>query len=141
MQRAPKIGDTAEIRFVVDRTQVIEFADDQMPAVLSTPALIGVLERTARTALAPLLAPNERTVGVQIEVRHLAPTGLGEEVVCQARVIHVEGKLVTFQIEARDGHERIARGLHRRAVIRTDRFAARLKRKQATRRDAGAATS
>lgn len=127
-----KIGDQAEVQFVVDRSHAIEFADEQMPAVLSTPSLVGFLERAARLTLAPQLAPEESSVGAAIEVRHLAPTPLGERVVCRARVIHVEGRQVTFQVEAFDSHERIARGMHKRSVIRIERFAARLQRKQAT---------
>jgi len=129
MKSTPKVGDQAEIRFVVDPTHVIDFADARMPAVLSTPCLIGFLERAARTALAPLLDDGESSVGIQIDVQHLAPTPPGQEVVCRARVIHVDGRVITFQVEAFDASERIARGLHKRSVIRTDRFAARLLRK------------
>jgi len=130
MKASPKIGDTAEIEFVVDTPHVIDFADDQMPAVLSTPNLIGFLERTARKALTPVLAAGERSVGVHIDVRHLAATPPGQRVVCTARVIHVEGLTVSFQVEARDEKELIARGLHKRRVIQAERFAARLRRKQ-----------
>jgi predicted thioesterase len=68
---------------VVEQKHVIDFATDGMPAVLSTPNLIGLLERTAREALSPLLEANERTVGMEIEVRHLAPTPLGAKVTCR----------------------------------------------------------
>ena len=97
-----------------------------MPAVLATPRLIGLLERTARVAVAPFLAANERTVGVEIELRHLAPTGLGATVTCLARVISSDGPFVTYQIEAREQDELIARGTHKRAVIQVDKFAGRL---------------
>ncbi|MCU0977835.1 MAG: thioesterase family protein [Pirellulaceae bacterium] len=130
MKAPPKIGDTAEIEFVVEASHVIDFADAQMPAVLSTPCLIGFLERTARKALTPVLEVGERSVGVHVDVRHLAPTPPGHRVVCTARVIHVEGSVVSFQIEARDDKELIARGLHKRRVILAERFAARLRRKE-----------
>ncbi len=129
MKSRPKIGATGELRVVVDRELVIDFADGGMPAVLSTPRLIGLLERTAREALQPFLEPDERTVGVEIELRHLAPTPMGQTVTCTARVIHVDGPQATFQIEARDEHEIIARGLHKRAVIRVEAFARRVARK------------
>ena len=103
-----------------------------MPAVLSTPRLIGLFERTAREALETFLEPNERTVGIEIELRHLAPTPLGKSVTCTARVIHAEGAQVTFQIEARDEQEIIARGLHKRAVIRVEDFARRVAGKAAS---------
>ena len=100
-----------------------------MPAVLSTPQLIGLLERTARQSLAPLLEANERTVGIEIELRHLAPTPVGQTVTCTSRVIHAEGREVSFHLEARDAHEIIARGSHRRAIIRVESFARRVQAK------------
>jgi predicted thioesterase len=125
----PKIGTAGELQFVVEQKHCIDFATDGMPAVLSTPQLIGLLERTARQTLAPFLESDERSVGVEIELRHLAATPLGARVTCATRVIHVEGAKVDFQIEARDAHELIARGLHKRAVIRIETFARRMKRK------------
>ena len=129
MKSLPRIGTASELQFVVEQKHVIDFATDGMPAVLSTPNLIGLLERTAREALAPFLEPDERSVGAEVELRHFAPTPLGQRVTCTARVIQVEAKEVTFQIEARDQHELIARGLNKRAVIRIGSFAGRLHRK------------
>ena len=129
MKSAPKIGTLGETTFVVEEKHCIEFATDGMPAVLSTPNLIGLLERIAREALAPLLEPDERTVGMEIELRHLAPTPVGQRVTCTARVIHAEKTEVTFQVEARDEQELIARGIHKRAVIRVESFAKRVKSK------------
>jgi predicted thioesterase len=100
-----------------------------MPAVLSTPKLIGLIERTARESLYPFLDENERTVGVELEIRHLAATPPGQQVVITTRVIHTEGKLVDFQFEVRDQHQVIARGLHKRAVINVESFARRLAKK------------
>ena len=131
MKHAPKIGTSGELQFVVEQKHVIDFATDGMPAVLSTPNLIGLLERTARQTLAPYLEPDERTVGAEIELRHFAPTPIGQQVTCTARVVHAEGKEVTFQLEARDQQELIARGLHKRAVIRVESFARRVQRKSA----------
>ena len=129
MKSVPRIGATGELQFVVEQKHVIDFATDGMPAVLSTPNLIGWLERTARETLAPLLEADERTVGAEIDLRHFAPTPLGQRVTCSARVILAEGREITFQIEARDQHELIARGLHKRAVVRVESFARRVERK------------
>jgi len=130
MKSRPRIGTVGELKFVVEERHVIDFANDGMPAVLSTPNLIGLLERTAREALQPFLEPNERTVGVEIDIRHLAPTPLGQTVTCTARVIQAEGLSVTLQIEARDEHEMIARGIHKRMVVRVESFARRVARKE-----------
>ncbi len=132
MKARPKIGTAGELKFIVGPEHVIDFATDGMPAVLSTPRLIGLLERTAREALLPFLEAGERTVGAEIDLRHLAPTPLGQTVTCTARVVHAEGAQITFHVEARDEHEIIARGQHKRAVIRVESFARRVARKSAS---------
>jgi predicted thioesterase len=101
-----------------------------MPAILATPWLIAHLEYAARDAIAPCLEEHERSVGTFIEVEHLAPVPEGLTVTCRARVIHVNAQVVTFQVDAHDGVEPIARGIHRRRVIDIDRFARRVERKK-----------
>lgn len=61
-----------EQRFMVEHRYAIYFATDGMPAVLSTPWLIWFLEQAARAAVLPFLEPDESTMGMEIEVRHLA---------------------------------------------------------------------
>jgi predicted thioesterase len=129
MRALPSIGTTNETRFVVEHTQAIEFAGAGMPAVLSSPALMASLERAARESLVPFLEPGENSVGTEIELRHLAPTPPGDLVICTARIIQIAGATVSFQVEARDTHEIIARGFHRRQVISVDRFARRVETK------------
>ena len=130
MKTTPRTGMTGEERLTVGPSQVIVFADDRMPAVLATPWLIAHLEYAARAAIAPCLDANERSVGTFVEVEHLAPVPDGFTVVCRARVILVDGPFVTFQVEAHDGTEPVARGIHRRRVIDVDRFARRVARKR-----------
>ena len=132
MKARPKIGTTGERKFTVEDKHGIDFARDGMLVILSTPNLIGLLERTARETLDPILDDNERSVGLEVELRHLAPTPLGALVTCQARVIATDGRSVTFHLEARDEHELIARGIHKRAVIRVESFARRLAQKMQT---------
>lgn len=129
MKSAPKIGTVGETMFVVEPKHCIDFATDGMPAVLSTPNLIAILERTARQAIAPFLDADERSVGVEIELRHLTPSPLGAKITATARVIGASRRFVDFQIEARDQHELIVRGVHKRAVIRMGDFARRVQSK------------
>lgn len=121
---------SAEERVIVGPTNRIVFADDRMPSILSTPWLIAHLEYAARDAIAPCLEENERSVGTLVDVEHLAPVPEGFTVICRARVIHVDGPVVTFQVDAHDGIEPVARGLHKRRVIDVDRFARRVARKR-----------
>src|SRR5262249_31299418 len=129
MRGLPKVGTVGEERFVVERRHVIDFAEGGMPAVLCTPWLIWFLEHAARAAVLPLLEPGESTVGMEIQVRHLAPTPVGQTVTCQARVLMAERNEVSFHLEAHDERERIARGSHRLRVIGIDRFAQRVAQK------------
>ncbi len=130
MKKTPRTGLTGEERVTVGPANRIVFADDRMPAVLATPWLVAHLEYAARAAIAPCLAENERSVGTYVEVEHLAPVPEGFTVVCRARVILVDGPSVTFAVEAHDGTEPVARGIHKRRVIDVDRFARRVARKR-----------
>ncbi len=130
MKLTPRIGMTGEQTIVVGPSNRISFADASMPAVLATPWLIAHLEYAARDAIAVCLEDRERSVGTFVELEHLAPAPEGFTVTCRARVIHVDSPVVTFQVEAHDGVEPVARGIHRRRVIDVDRFARRVARKQ-----------
>jgi fluoroacetyl-CoA thioesterase len=132
MKGSPRVGTTGEQRFVVEARHAIDFAEGEMPAVLATPWLLWFLEHAARQAVLPFLGPGESTVGTYLEVRHSAPTPVGQAVTCRARVVQAEGTTISFQLEARDAHELIARGIHKLQVIRVDRFARRVQRKAGT---------
>jgi predicted thioesterase len=130
MKSSPRIGTTGAFQFLVEQKHCIDFATDGMPAVLSTPNLVVLIERTARESLQPFLEADERTVGTELEIRHLAPTPMGMRVSIATRVIRTEGKTATFQFEVKDEQELIARGVHTRAVIRVESFARRMQRKR-----------
>ncbi len=129
MKSRPRIGEVGELSIPTDMKHAVEFHGDGMPAVVSTPNIIQFLERTARHTLAPHLEADERSVGLEIDIRHLAPTPVGQTIHCRAQVIAVEDRKVTFQIEARDAHEVIVRGLHKRAIIHTESFSRKVKSK------------
>ena len=129
MKQPPRIGLSGEKTIVVGTENRISFADQRMPSILATPWLIAYLEYTARDTIAPLLLENQRSVGTYVEVEHLAPAPEGFTVTCHARVIHVDGSHVTFQVDAHDGLDTIAKGIHRRRVIDVDRFRRRIEKK------------
>jgi fluoroacetyl-CoA thioesterase len=129
MKSRPRIGEVGELAISTDMKHAVEFHGDDMPAVVSTPHLVGFLERTARETISACLDADEHSVGIELDIRHLAPTPVGQTIHCRAQVIAVEDRKVTFQIEARDQHEVIVRGLHKRAVIRTESFSRRVKEK------------
>jgi fluoroacetyl-CoA thioesterase len=129
MRRNPNIGTVGELKFAVEAKHAIDFDDEHMPAVLCTPWLIWFLEHAAREAVLPSLDDGESTVGTFVEVRHLAATPPGRIVTCAARIVRVDDPMISFQLEARDEHEVIARGYHKLRVINVARFAQRVRDK------------
>lgn len=129
MKSIPRTGTVGEAVFEVGEQHVIDFAHDGMPKILSTPWLIWFLEHAARNAMLPLLDKGESTVGVIVNVEHLAATPIGATVRCRARVIYADGNLISFQLEAHDEQELIARGSHKLRVIETERLARGVQRK------------
>ncbi|MGE5192510.1 MAG: thioesterase family protein [Deltaproteobacteria bacterium] len=130
MLSQPKVGTAAERKFTVEAAHSISFGPNGPPPVLSTPWLVWFLEHAALDAALPFLESGEITVGTHVEVDHLAPTPVGAQVTCTARIVHSDGPVISFQLEAGDGHETTARGFHKRRVVKVDRFAARVKQKE-----------
>ena len=98
-------------------------------AVLATPEMIRLMEKAAVAAVDHLLPDGYRTVGVEVNVRHLAATPVGMRVRAQAELIAVEGRRLTFRVAAFDEVERIGEGEHRRVIIDLERFKERVEAK------------
>ena len=91
--------------------------------VFSTPAMIGLMEGTCLSLVAPYLDENEQTVGVHVDVRHMAPTKIGQSVTVTAELLEVKDKKMRFAVSAvNDNDVKIGEGTHRRAVIHTKQF-------------------
>jgi fluoroacetyl-CoA thioesterase len=91
--------------------------------VFSTPAMIGLMERTCVDLTEPYLDPDEQTVGIHVDVRHLAPTRIGQTVTVTAELLEVENNKLRYAVSAtNDAGRKIGEGTHRRAVINTRRF-------------------
>jgi predicted thioesterase len=94
--------------------------------VYATPAMAMFVEQSCCKLIHPLLADEQTTVGIEINVRHLAPTPVGMRVYARVDVVSVEGNLVAFRADLRDELERIGEVEHRRAIVSTERFMKRV---------------
>jgi fluoroacetyl-CoA thioesterase len=94
-----------------------------LPAVFSTPAMIGMMEAACGQAIATALPPGTMSVGTRIEVDHLKALPVGAHVVATARLIEVNGRFLVFDVEARSGEFVIGRGLIIHAIVDLARFA------------------
>lgn len=98
-------------------------------AVLATPVMINLIEAAALAALEHLLPAGHQSLGIHLDVGHFAATPVGLEVSATAEVVAVEGRTITFRVEARDEREVIGGGTHQRVVVNVERFDARIQRK------------
>lgn len=97
--------------------------------VLATPVMINMMEAAALDAIESLLPPGHQSLGIHLDVGHYAATPVGMTLRATAEVIEVEGRNVTFRVEAFDDKERIGDGTHERVVVNVERFDARIQRK------------
>ena len=97
--------------------------------VYGTPSLVGFLELTAQAGLLPYLEPGQSTVGVQVNIRHLAATPVGMKLHAHAELLSVEGRRLTFKVQAWDEVELISEGEHVRFIIDVPKFLDRVGKK------------
>ena len=96
--------------------------DDEFPDVLATSRMIALMEISAARLMKPLLQQGELSVGVGIDIKHYAPTPVGEEVRAVATFIGRDGKLYLFDVEVSDRAGKVANGRHSRAIVTTARL-------------------
>ncbi len=94
-----------------------QFKDAALPPVFATPMMITAMENAALNAIRDYLEPGESAVGTVVNVRHLAATPVGHQVVALAEVTKVDGRRVEFNVHARDEVEEIGSGTHERVVV------------------------
>jgi predicted thioesterase len=94
------------------------------PEVLATACMIREMERAAAKLMRPLLGPGQLSVGVRVEVGHVAPTPVGGIVTTRARFTGREGKLYWFEVWAEDAGGTIGKGRHARAIVEEARLLA-----------------
>ena len=120
-------GLKARFEKVIPFEWTIAHYNPELPPVLSTPAMIGMMEVAAARAMQPALAPGAISVGTRIEVDHLKAVPTGTRVSASARLTRLNGRFVEFQVEARAGRHIIGRGKVFRAVVEPKKFHAKAK--------------
>jgi predicted thioesterase len=129
------LGASASKSVVVTRELTVAHFHPDMPEVYGTPLMIYLMEVAAADAIQPFLPEGWVSVGVVVNVKHLAATPVGHTVTATAEVISVEDNTVVFAVEAHDGTEQIGQGRHVRAPVHLERFVQRVKVKSAGRAD------
>ena len=123
------LGASASQSVIVTRELTVAHFHPDMPEVYGTPLMIYLMEVTAAEAIRKYLPEGWVSVGVSVDVKHLAATPTGLTVTATAEVISVDDHTVTFAVEAHDGVEKIGEVSHVRSPVHLKRFVARAKTK------------
>lgn len=125
----PGLVGTAEL--VVEPQHTAPFVGSGRIAVLATPVMINVIEAAALAAVEHLLPSGHQSLGIHLDVSHVAATPVGLRITASAEVLRAEGRTIAFRVEARDPFEPIGAGTHERVVVSVARFDERVRRKLA----------
>ena len=116
------VGMAAEKLVTVTSEMTVGHAVPGMPAVYGTPTMILHMEMAAGSAIQPSLPAGYVSVGMMVNIRHLAATPVGRTVRAVARVVGIETRSVVFEVEAWDGDRKIGDGTHRRGIVNAAEF-------------------
>jgi predicted thioesterase len=124
-----EIGATREEVIEVDDRVAIKFLGMDGTRVLSTPQMIGHMEKVSRDLLFDMLEPGKDSVGTIVNVKHLGAAPMGTKVTFRTKLIGLDGRRATFEVEAFDAQEKIGEGTHERFIITVANFAEKMKAK------------
>jgi|SRR5688572_27396258 predicted thioesterase len=128
MQIAPGLEGTAEL--VVGEEHTAPRIGSGRVHVLATPVMINLMEAAALAAIERFLPAGYQSLGTHLDVHHVAATPVGMKARASAVVTKVEGRTVTFRVEAHDEKDLIGHGTHERVVVNVAKFDQRVERKR-----------
>ncbi len=90
--------------------------------VYATPSMIALMEGCCHESVAPFLEDGTGTVGISLNIKHVAATPIGMKVFCESELTGVNGRVLTFRVEAYDEKGLIGEGLHERCIVQNEKF-------------------
>jgi fluoroacetyl-CoA thioesterase len=108
-------GLKAELVVTVDDKLVVKHMGGE--GVLSTPSMIGLMERAGIQAVQAHLPEGHTTVGFEVNVKHFGATPKGQKVTVKAELLEIDGRKLRFKVEAHDEDKKVGEGTHRRAIV------------------------
>ena len=123
-------GIKGQVVFTVEESCSAKTMGSGALNVLATPKMIAMLEKAAWESVQPYLEDGCGTVGTQMNVSHDAATPLGMQVTCTSLLTAIDGKKLTFQVEAFDEKGHIGGGSHERFIINNEKFQSKTDQKR-----------
>ena len=124
-----EIGMKGEVSTLAEREDTALEVGSGSLLVYATPCMVALMEGAACEAIADGLDEGETTVGIELNIQHVAATPVGMEVRAEAEVTAVEGKIVTFTLRAFDEAGEIGSGTHKRFVVFAEKFQSKTNQK------------
>jgi fluoroacetyl-CoA thioesterase len=117
-----QVGMKGQAAVTVDQSNTAAALGSGAVPSFGTPALVALVERAAVNAIRHHLEEGQETVGVQVSLRHTAPTPVGKRVRAEATVTAVDGRKIAFSVTAADSSGPVGDGTHERVVIDREQF-------------------
>jgi predicted thioesterase len=120
MALSPGLGGSVTLP-VEDDDTAIAIGSGDVP-VLATPRVIALAEQACVEAVSESLEPGSTTVGYEVQLTHLAPSGVGAKVTADVVLESVEGRRLVFRVSVTDAHGLVAVGRITRVIVQRARF-------------------
>ncbi|MHA1665547.1 MAG: thioesterase family protein [Candidatus Njordarchaeales archaeon] len=122
-----EIGIKKEMEFTVREEDTASFLGSGDVSVLSTPAMISMMENTSRLLVQEKLPEGYTTVGTHVDISHLKAAPLGAKIIVRSELIKQEGRKLLFKVEAFWKDVKIGEGIHERFIVNREKFLKKLR--------------
>lgn len=117
-----KVGVTGETKDVVNESNIAKTLRSGELKVYATPAMVALMEEAAYKSIQDELEEGKGSVGILMNIKHLASTPIGMEVIAKSELIEIDRKRMVFKVEAFDERGKIGEGIHERFIIDNEEF-------------------
>jgi predicted thioesterase len=117
-----KVGTKGTFKVSVDESNTAKTMQSGSLDVFATPAMVAIMEKASTLALEPYLEEGSTTVGTALDISHVSATPVGMDVSATAEVVSVNGREITFKVQAFDECGLIGEGTHKRFIVFAEKF-------------------
>ena len=124
-----QVGLSFEKSITVDESHAARHLAGKGIRVFSTPEMVRLMEECALEGALPYLQPNQNTVGIRVEMRHLAATPMGMRVTARCTLVEIDRRRLVFQAEVHDELEKVGEGVNERFIVDREKHEQRIEEK------------
>lgn len=121
-----ELNKKGSAKTVVSENNIAKTMKSGALPVFATPAMCALMEEAACAAVQDALEDGEGTVGISLNISHTRASALGDTIIASATLVALEGRKLTFEVEAKDSKGTIGKGSHERFVINNEKFMSKL---------------